>query len=120
MGPLILIGITQLCLGGILKVDFQMFLLLPCDYRSVCKLEMYHFFVYSNFCPCPKHKIMKTFFCILMPKMSTVSGSWLQIMKLHVNLNSAIYKCSAVDPNAVMGEPSEVLSLAVVGCVGIL
>ena len=55
-----------------------------------------------------------------MPRMSSVSASWLQIIKLWVNLNSAIYKCSAVDPNAVIGEPSAVLSLAVVGCMGIL
>ena len=55
-----------------------------------------------------------------MPKMSSVSGSWLQIMKLCVNLNSAIHKCSAVNANAVMDEPSEVLSLAVVGSMGVL
>ena len=40
-------------------------------------------------------------------------------MKLCVNLNSAIHKCSAVDSNAIMGEPSAVLSLAVVGCMGV-
>ena len=45
-----------------------------------------------------------------MPKMSSVSGSWSQIMKLCVNLNSAIHKCSVVDPNTIMGEPSAVLS----------
>ena len=55
-----------------------------------------------------------------MPKMSSVSGSWLQIIKLCVNLNSAIRKCSAVDLNAILGEPSAVLSLAVVGCMGVL
>ena len=57
---------------------------------------------------------------MLMPKMSSVSGSWSLIIKLWVNLNSTIHKCSAVDPNAVIGEPSAVLSLAVVGCMGIL
>ena len=41
-------------------------------------------------------------------------------MKLCVNLNSTIHKCSAVDPNAITGEPSAVLSLAVVGCMGVL
>ena len=41
-------------------------------------------------------------------------------MKFSVNLNSAIHKCSAVDPNSIMGEPSAVLSLAVVGCMGVL
>ena len=45
--------------------------------------------------------------------MSSVSGSWLQIIKLCVNLNSAIHKCSAVDPNANIGEPSAVFNLAV-------
>ena len=38
-----------------------------------------------------------------MPKMSCVSGSWLQIIKLCVNLNSAIHRCNAVDPSADMG-----------------
>ena len=57
---------------------------------------------------------------MLMLKMSSVSGSWSQIIKLWVNLNSAIHRCSAVDPNAIIGEPSVVLSLAVVGCMGIL
>ena len=53
-----------------------------------------------------------------MPKMSSVSGSWLQIIKLCVNLNSAICRCNAVDPSAVKGEPSAVFNLAVVGCMG--
>ena len=57
---------------------------------------------------------------MLMPKMSSVSGSRLQIIKLWVNLNSAIHKCSAVDPNAIIGEPSAVLNLAVVVCMGVL
>ena len=55
-----------------------------------------------------------------MPKISSVSGSWSQIMKLCVNLKSAIHRCSAVDPYVIMGEPSAVLSLAVVGCMGVL
>ena len=55
-----------------------------------------------------------------MPKMSSVSGRWSQIIKLWVKLNSAILKCSGVDPYAIIGESSAVLSLAVVGCMGIL
>ena len=55
-----------------------------------------------------------------MPKMSSVSGSWSQIIKLCVNLNSAICRCNAVDPSADMGEPSALFSLAVVGCMGVL
>ena len=55
-----------------------------------------------------------------MPKMSSVSGSWLQIIKLCVNLNSAIRRYNAVDPSADMGEPSAVFNLAVVGCMGVL
>ena len=39
---------------------FNCSLLLLCNYRIVCKLEIYHSFVYSNFFPYPKHKIMKT------------------------------------------------------------
>ena len=55
-----------------------------------------------------------------MLKISSVSGSWSQIMKLCVNLKSAIHRCSAVDPKVIMGEASAVLSLAVVGCIGVL
>ena len=47
-------------------------------------------------------------------------GSWSQIMKLCVNLKSAIHRCSAVDPKGIMGEPSAVLSLDMVGCMGVL
>ena len=50
-----------------------------------------------------------------MPKIISVSGSLSQITKLWVNLNSAIHKCTAVIPKAVIGEPSAVLNLAVVG-----
>ena len=52
--------------------------------------------------------------------MSSVSGSWLQIIKLCVNLNSAILRCNAVAPSADIGEPSAVFNLAVVGCIGVL
>ena len=55
-----------------------------------------------------------------MPKISSVSGNWLQIIKLCVNLKSAMCRCSAVDPKVVMGEPSVVFSLAAVGCTGVL
>ena len=41
-------------------------------------------------------------------------------MKLCMNLKYAISRCSAVDPKVVMGEPSAVLSLAAVGCMGVL
>ena len=52
--------------------------------------------------------------------MSSVSGNWLQIIKLCVNLNSAILRCNAVAPIADIGEPSGVFNLAVVGCIGVL
>ena len=55
-----------------------------------------------------------------MPKISSVSGSWSQIMKLCVNLKPAIRRCSAVDPKVIMGEPTAVLNLATVGCMGVL
>ena len=51
-----------------------------------------------------------------MLKIISVSGSLLQITKLWVNMNSAIHKCRAVIPKAVMGETLAVFSLAVVGC----
>ena len=55
-----------------------------------------------------------------MSKISSMSGNLLQIIKLCVNLKSAIHRCSAVDPKVVMGEPSVVLSLAAMGCMGVL
>ena len=55
-----------------------------------------------------------------MPKISSVSGNWLQIIKLCMNLKSAIRRCNAVDPKVVMGEPSAVFSLAAMGCMGVL
>ena len=47
-----------------------------------------------------------------------MSGNWLQIIKLCVNLKSAIQRCNAVDPKVVMGEPSVVFSLPAMGCIG--
>ena len=55
-----------------------------------------------------------------MPKISSVLGNWLQIIKLCVSLKSAIHRCNAVDPKAVKDEPSAVFSLAAVGCMGVL
>ena len=49
-----------------------------------------------------------------------MSGNWLQIIKLCMNLKSAIQRCNAVDPKVVMGEPSAVFSLAAMGCIGVL
>ena len=55
-----------------------------------------------------------------MLKMSSVSGYWLQIMKLCLNLKSAMHRCNAVDPKVVIGEPFAVFSLAAMGCTGVL
>ena len=55
-----------------------------------------------------------------MPEMSSVSGNWSQVIKLRVNLNSAILRCQAVVPIADIGEPLAVFNLAVVGCIGVL
>ena len=55
-----------------------------------------------------------------MPKISHVSSNWSQIMKLCMNLKSAIRRCSTVDPKVVMGEPLALLSLAAIGCMGVL
>ena len=54
-----------------------------------------------------------------MLNISSVLGSWLHIMKLWVNLKSAMHRCRAVDPNIVMGEPSTVFSLVAVDCMGV-
>ena len=55
-----------------------------------------------------------------MPKMSSLSCSWSQIIKLCINLNLAILQCNVVAPSADIGEPSAVFNLAVVGCMGVL
>ena len=55
-----------------------------------------------------------------IPKMNSVSGNLLQIMKLCVNLNFAMCKCMAVVPIADIGDLSAVFSVAVVDCMGIL
>ena len=55
-----------------------------------------------------------------MPKISSVLGNWSQIIKLCVNLKSAIHRCNAVDPKVVMGEPFAVFSVAAMGCMGVL
>ena len=55
-----------------------------------------------------------------MPKINSMLGNWSQIIKLCVNLKSAICRCSAVDPKVAIGEPSAVLSLAAMGCIGVL
>ena len=55
-----------------------------------------------------------------MANISSMLGNWSQIMKLCINLKSAIHRCSALDPKVVMGEPSVVLSLAAVGCMAVL
>ena len=47
-------------------------------------------------------------------------GNWSQIIKLCVNLKSAIHRCNVVDPKVVMGEPSAVFSLVAMGCIGVL
>ena len=49
MGLLVLIGMTPLCLGGILRVDLTVPIVAMHDHKSVCRPEIYHFFVYSNF-----------------------------------------------------------------------
>ena len=116
--PLILIGTTPLCLGGILRVDFTV-PIVALWVLTYVKVKNYHFIVYSIVCPYPKCKIMRTS-SISMLKISSVLGNWSQIIKLCVNLKSAIHRCNAVDPKVVISEPSAVLSLTAVGCIGVL
>ena len=49
--------------------------------------------------------------------MISVSGNLSKITKLWVKLKSAILKCSAVIPKAVIDKSSTVFNLAVVGCI---
>ena len=62
MGPLILIGMTPLCQGGILSVDLTV-PIVACAITGVCINQKFTiFFVCSNFFPYPKHKIMRISF----------------------------------------------------------
>ena len=63
---------------------------------------------------------MENFFWISIPKMISVSGNLLQIIKVWVYLKSAILKCSDVICRAVIGKPSIVFNFAVVGCIRVL
>ena len=54
-----------------------------------------------------------------MPKMTSVFSNWLQMIKLCVNLSSAILRCNAVAPIADIGDTSAVFNLAV-GCIGVV
>ena len=59
-------------------------------------------------------------FCTSIPNIISVSDSLLQMMKLWVNLKSAILRWSAVIPNVVNGNLPAVFNLVVVGCIGVL
>ena len=52
--------------------------------------------------------------------MVSVSANLSQMMKWWVNLKLAILRCSAVIPNAVIGEPSAVFNLVFVGYIVVL
>ena len=115
---MILIGTMSLCHGGILSDDLTVPIVAFCS-QFMCKLGIYHPFVYNNSSLCPKHMKEKTSFDIYAKKIS-ISGSLSQVTKLWVNLNSAICKCRAVIPRAVIDELMAVFNLAVVGCIGVL
>ena len=118
-GPLILISTTPLCLGGILRVDLTVpivaFWVLACG-----KVKNFPFRCIKHCMSLSQAYDNENFFCILMLKISSVLGNWSQIIKLCVNLKSAICRCNDVDPKVVMGEPSAVFNLAALGCMGVL
>ena len=63
---------------------------------------------------------IENFFWTSIPKIISVSSNLLQMMKLWVNLKSAILRCSTVIPNVVIGEPSAVFNWVFVGCIWVL
>ena len=117
-GPLILIGTTPLCHGGILSDDLTVSIVAFCSQFHVY-VRSFLPSVYNSFFFVPSIR-NRELFCISMPKISSVLGSLLQIIKLCVNLNSAILKCRAVMPKADIREPSPVFNLDVVHCMGVL
>ena len=117
--PLILIGMKPLCLGGILRVDLPIpivvfrFTVSSINEKSVILLYAAVLFLILG--------IWKgNFFWISIPNSISVSGSLLHVMKLWGILKSIILRWSAVIPNAVIGDPSAVFNLVVVACIGVL
>ena len=64
--------------------------------------------------------IVRISFAHQCPKFISVSGNLSQMMKLCVNLNSAILRWSVVIPNTIIGDPSAVFNVVVVGQIGVL
>ena len=71
---------------------------------------------------CQNMKVKKNFFWISIPNTISVSGSLSHIMKLWVNLKSAILRGNAVIPNAIIGDLYAMLpyNMVVVICIGVL
>ena len=62
----------------------------------------------------------RTIFWISIPNSISMSGSLSHIMKLGVNLKSAILSGSTIIPNAVIDDPSAVFNFVMVACIGVL
>ena len=110
---------TPFCICGILWVHLTIPIVAFCSQllvyvRNFPSLCMKQFLSYL------KHRKLRTSFEHQYQKLFSVSSNLLQITKLWVNLKPAILRCSAVIPNAVIGETSAVFNLAVVGCIGVL
>ena len=67
-GPVILIGTTPLCHVGILSDDLTVAIVWPTVHSFLCKLRIFHPFVYNNSSLCPMHMKVKMFLEYLYQK----------------------------------------------------
>ena len=112
--PLILIGTMPLCLIGILSVDLTIPVVAFCSQFQVYVRNLPSFWIQQFFSLSQAYD-SKNFFWTSVPKIISVSGNLSQMMKLCVNLNSAILWWSAV-----IGNPSAVFNVVEVGSMGVL
>ena len=118
--PLILIGITPLCLGGILSIDLTI-PIVPFVHGFGCMWEICHPFVCNNSSLCCKCMIVRISYVYQCQKLSQcLSGNLSQMIKFCVNLKSATWQWSTIIPNTVIGNPSVVLNIVVVGWIEVL
>ena len=89
--PLILIGMMLLCLGGILSIDLTIPIVTFCSQFQVY-LRNLPSFCMQQFFSLSQAYDSENFFCISMPKIISVSGNLSQMIKLCVNLKSAILR----------------------------
>ena len=89
--PLILLDMMPLCLRGILSVDLAIPIVTFCSQFLVYVTNL-PAFLFVAILYLSQAYDSKDFFCTSIPNIISVSGGLLQVMKLCVNLKSAILR----------------------------